>query len=347
MKKTLGLILIVAVLFIMVPWSFAQSDSDRQLAELLAEMQWTAWENNEEEETLEDMFEDLDNFDDFNLEEWEDLSENQDEEHLAAEAILDMIEWNNWSFAWTQRTEIIDITPTSITIETTSVLFDGTPVDTYLISYSNTTIADLSNFQDIMLKEVEVEERNGDMVTVILDDLEPETPYYFIVSPVHPTDPTADGFSMWSQEINVTTAAIAPEITSNTILFQNISHTQESNLITVTWTPTDLVENWLLEIRHSDETTFTRVGTVSMISWSYPINVSQPWNYFIKLQWVADDGSALWAEQIHNIKVEEFEQPENPVQTAPQVWPTTDLIMMLFILAFIVYFVYRFRKAER
>lgn len=82
-----------------------------------------------------------------------------------------------------------------------------------------------------------------EMVTLTLDELDPETRYYIIVSPIHPTDPDIDGFSLSSPEVAATTNPEPVEITSETRLFQNVSYTQNDNSMTVTWDDTSLVEN--------------------------------------------------------------------------------------------------------
>lgn len=132
---------------------------------------------------------------------------------------------------------------TEVTINTTEVLFDGASVNKYNIFYSQSTLSDVSNFDAIQSMEVLVDSRNNGMVTLTLDSLNPETKYYITVTPVHPTDPTADGLKMTSSEVTFTTTASVPVVTPTTKVFEDVSFTQNKNTLTVTWTPTDIVEN--------------------------------------------------------------------------------------------------------
>lgn len=342
MKKIISLFSLVLLLSwtIAVP-IYAQSDSaDKQLADLLSELEWSEIEENTnpavEDTTIEKA-----------PVEKEDTTKTAEEEHDAAEDILDSIEWDEWSFAGPQKIEIDDIKEDGATVITTEVLFDGASVDKYKIFYSLSTLSDISNFDSIQSVEVPVEKRENNMAYLKLKWLTPETKYYITVTPVHPTDPTVDWLNMSSSEVTFTTLAAIPTVTPTTKLFEDVSFTQNKNTLTVTWTPTSLVENGSLQIRHKDDSDYVKVGTVSMASGKYTFTVNKPWSYFLKLHWVSDLWDVLWQEQVQNIKVEAFEQPEAPVQAAPQVGPTTDLIMMLFILAMVIYFVYRFRRIEK
>ena len=58
-------------------------------------------------------------------------------------------------------------------------------------------------------------------------------------------------------------------------------------------------------------------------------------------------GNPTGKEHIQTVKIGEVKAPEKPVEVAPQVWPTTNIIVGLMIFAFMFYFVYRFRKIER
>jgi hypothetical protein len=57
-------------------------------------------------------------------------------------------------------------------------------------------------------------------------------------------------------------------------------------------------------------------------------------------------GNLIGKEHIQTVKVDGVQAPAQPVQTAPQVGPTTDLIIGLMIFAAIIYLVYRFRRIE-
>lgn len=336
MKKIISLL----ALMMMLQWAFAplyiyaaDTAADQQLADLLAELEWSdAQETPKEEAPAPEVVEEKT--------EWQ-------EEHEAAEDILDSIEGDQWAFAWPQKIEVSDIKDGMVTISTTEVLFDWASVNKYNIFYSQSTLSDVSNFDSIQSKEVNVDNRKGNMAYLTLTGLTPETKYYVTVTPVHPTDPTVDWLKMTSSEVTFSTAANAPKITPTTKVFENVSFTQNKNTITVTWTPTNIVKNGSLQVRHKDESNYVKVGTVSMNTGKYTFTVNKSGSYFLKLHWVSNEWDTLWQEQVQNIKIESFDQPEAPVQSAPQVGPTTDLIMMLLVLAMVIYFIYRFRRIER
>ena len=58
------------------------------------------------------------------------------------------------------------------------------------------------------------------------------------------------------------------------------------------------------------------------------------------------EGEPVGKEHIQTMKIEEVETPEEVVEAAPEVGPTTDMIIALLVLSFIVYMVYRFRRAR-
>lgn len=348
MKRIFSLLALVILLNAMVAPIYAQSNTaDEQLADLLNQLWWSEAEEGTEE-VVEPTVEEVPAETEVDEVAEEVVADTTPEEtHDAAEDILDSIEGDNWTFAWPQKIEVMDIKDMMASINTTEVLYDGASVNKYNIFYSESTLSDVSNFDAIQSMEVSVNERKNWMVMLTLDNLNPETKYYVTVTPVHPTDPTADGLKMTSSEVTFTTMASTPVVTPTTKVFEDVSFTQNKNTLTVTWTPTDIVENWVLQVRHKDDGDYTKVGTVGMSSGSYTFTVNKSGSYFLKLHWISDNGDTLWQEQVQNIKVESFEAPEAPVQAAPQVGPTTDLIMMLFILAWLVYGIYRFRRVEQ
>lgn len=58
-------------------------------------------------------------------------------------------------------------------------------------------------------------------------------------------------------------------------------------------------------------------------------------------------GEVVGKEHIQTVKIEEVEAPAEPVETAPQVGPASDMIIGLLVFAMMIYFVYRFRRIER
>lgn len=51
----------------------------------------------------------------------------------------------------------------------------------------------------------------------------------------------------------------------------------------------------------------------------FTFTVSNPGNHFLKVYGIDENGDPVGQEQVQNIKVEEFDQPDDPVQNAPQV----------------------------
>lgn len=151
---------------------------------------------------------------------------------------------------------------------------------------------------------------------------------------------------MISPEVKFQTKAGAPIINPNTRLFESVSYTQSGNTVTVTWTPSTMTEKGLLSIKHGNQQEFTALSTVMLNAGEYTFTVSEPGTHYLLLHGVDAQGEILGQEQVNSIKVDPFENPVEPVVSAPQVGPTTDLIMALLVLGFIVYVVYRFRRID-
>lgn len=332
----------------------AQDTTDEEIADLLAELAGEDIDDtaNEEEVVVEEPAEEVveepapeqEEVTEEPAPEQEAAAEEETEEHNAAEDILDA---ESWKFLGDPRIEIRAIEEDSVTIATRVVTYDDVAVKQYKIYYSETPLSDaLENFDQIMSKDAIVVKTENNMAEIILDGLTEDKKYYVLVAPIHPTDPTADVLEMISSEAQFKTKAGGPVINTNTRVFESVSYKQEGNTISVTWTPTTIVEKGLLSIKHANEDDYMPLATVMMNQGQYSFTVTEDGTHYLLLHGVDDDGTVLWQEQVSSIKVEAFEQPEEPVVSAPQVGPTTDLIMALLVFGFMVYIVYRFRRVE-
>lgn len=275
-----------------------------------------------------------------------------EEEHDAAEDILDDLEDENWDPSSIADIEVDEIGADHATFIITEISYDGTPVENYRVYYSTTTLATVQDYEQIEDAIVEVEEQTEEdeeleegMIEIELENLEPETTYYVLVAPVHPTDETADPISMISDEVTFTTDKEA--VSADTKVFDNVSYTYADNEVTVTWDPSDLAETAEVHIRHQSEGSYTKVGDPEMNDGTISFQIDKTGNYFLKLVALDAEGVAVGKEHIQTVKIDEVEEVEPEVTTAPQVGPTANAIIGLMILSFIIYLVYRFRKIER
>jgi len=275
------------------------------------------------------------------------------EEHDAAEDILDDLEDDKWTPSSIEDIEVDEIGADHATFIITEISYDGTPVENYRIYYSETTLATVQDYDQIddavveveELTEEQMEELEEGMITLKLENLTPETTYFVLVAPVHPTDETADPISMISDEVTFTTEKDA--VSADTKIFDNVSYTYADNNVTVTWDPTDLATTAEVHIRHQSEGSYTMVGDPEIGDGTISFQIDKTGNYFLKLVALNEDGDAVGKEHIQTVKIDEVADIEPEVTTAPQVGPTANALIGLMIFAFIVYLVYRFRRIER
>lgn len=268
------------------------------------------------------------------------------EEHQAAEAILDALDSDKRSYAGEEKIEIKEVTTSSAKIWTTQVKYDGQPVSKYKIYYAETTLAAVQDFNAMPNVIVDVAETSGSMVLLHFTNLEPNKTYYLVVAPVNPIDPLDEPLSFLSDETMFTTqqVVVAPAVTTQ--VFENVSYTYKDSMVTVTWTPTSAAQSAEIHLRHQSEAAYTKVGNAVLQQWTFSFAVSKPGTYFLKLIALNDAWVAVGQEHIQTIKVDEIVTPTQPVQAAPQVWPTTNILIGLMIVAFLSYGIFRFRRLE-
>ncbi len=273
------------------------------------------------------------------------------EEHAAAEDILNNLESDKRSPSSIKDIEVDEIGADTASFIISEISYDGTPIKNYRIYYSETTLATVQDYDQIADAVVEVEDlpegetMDEGKTKVMLENLKPETTYYVLIAPVHPTDETMDPISMISEEVTFTTDKAA--VSADTKIFDNVSYTYADNKVTVTWDPTDLAESAEVHIRHQSEGSYTKVGSPKIKDGTISFQIDKTGNYFLKLVALDADGKAVGKEHIQTIKIDAVEEVVPVVATPPQVGPTANVLIGLMIFAFVVYLVYRFRRIER
>jgi len=270
-----------------------------------------------------------------------------EEDHNAASDILDDIEDDKWAWSAAEDIRVDSTTETSAMIMTTQITYDGTPVERYKIYYSDRTLATFQDYDQIQDVVVTPERTEGTMVYLNLDVLSSEATYYVVVAPVHPTDPTIEPLTMISDEVTFTTQRRA--VSGNAKVFNNVSYTYTDWSVTLTWTPSDDAVDAEIHLRHQSEGVYTKIGSPLMKDGSFNFSVDKSGNYFLKMVALNGEGQSVGKEHIQTVKIEEVvaPNPEKPVEVAPSVGPATDMIVGLLAFAFVMYFVYRFRRIER
>jgi hypothetical protein len=136
--------------------------------------------------------------------------------HNAANKVLDEATKNNWKYAGPEKIESSMVLADAVTIKTTEVLYNGASVEKYRVYYAESslsTITDTSKIKDIILTPTE---KKDGMVSLKLSGLKENTTYFVVVSPVDPTNPSAEALSMISDEISVKTTTNTPAPSANT-----------------------------------------------------------------------------------------------------------------------------------
>ncbi|MDP2670184.1 MAG: hypothetical protein Q8O99_04420 [bacterium] len=180
---------------------------------------------------------------------------------------------------------------------------------------------------------------------MLFEGLSTNQTYYVVVAPVHPTDPTQEPLSFISDEVMFTTQQEVAAPTEK--VFENVSYTYKDSMVTLTWTPSSAAENADIQIRHQSEATYTKVGTPAISDGKFSFSVSKSGTYFLKMTGLDANGSSVGQEHIQTVKIDEVEKPTETVQTAPQVGPTTNIMIGLLVFGVLAYFVSRFRRIER
>lgn len=263
-----------------------------------------------------------------------------DKEHDSAEDVLD----TEWTYSTGEAISVEDITSDSATIKTTEVLYNGKPVAKYKVYLSDKTLPAVQDYDQIVDVTVGIEKVEGRMVYLKVTDLAPNKKYFVIVSPVHPTDPTAEPLTMISDEVSFTTEK--GEIATDTKVFTNVSYTFEGNKVTLTWDPSDLADTAEIYIKYKDsDGDYTRVGTPKLSDGQFVFSVENAGSYFLKMSALNGQGDMVGQEHIQTVKIDEIVKPpvEEVVQKAPKVGPTSDMIIGLMIFAILIYLIYRFR----
>ena len=154
-------------------------------------------------------------------------------EHDAAQDLLDA---DKWSYAWPEKISADNVESTTVTIATTQVLYDNAAVSKYKIYYSDTTIAELADYDKIEDKTVSPDKMADNMVYLTLAGLEAGKTYYIVIAPVAPNDPLGDEIHLISDELKVTTSAAIVD-TSNDKIFTNVSYTYDNGMVRLVWKP--------------------------------------------------------------------------------------------------------------
>lgn len=340
MKKLFALILVMQLVAVITfsPLGVSASTTDEELAALLNALEWWTGIASGSTNTGAD-----------NLPAAADLP--ADEQHQAAEDILNAMDADAWAYAGEEKIEVKNVTSTGATLLVTQVTFSGVPVTKYKVYYSDKTLATVQDFDKIDDVVLDVVSTEGTTVTLNFDKLTPNKTYYVVVVPVHPTDETQEPLSFISDEVMFATqqaiAAGAPsEAGATQKVFENVSYSYKDSQVVLTWTPTSAATKTQIELRHQSESAYTKIGSPAAGDGTFSFTVSKPGTYFLKMSGMDAAGNAVWQEHIQTVKIDEVQKPAEVVQAAPKVGPTTDLMIALMIVSVMVYAGVRYRKAQ-
>ena len=276
--------------------------------------------------------------DDLNLEDdlWDDLAgeEGNTEEDLEA-------------FGYTDQDEVIvkEVGTDYAVLEAPVVkLSNGDTVKQYKVYYSTQSLA-TSNIDatKIKSKTFTFDTINGDKIELKVDGLAPGTTYYAVVVPVNAED--VEGTQ--SKEVTFTTKKIEDKQQEEKhpaaeVEVKNVTYTISGNKVTVKWAPVQWADNIEIYMKALNDENYEKVATVPANTTTYTVEVSKPGEYQIKLTPVDKEGVPVGKDYILTVKVASV--PKKTPKKAPKVWPETNLIVLLLILASIWYFVVRYRR---
>lgn len=326
MKKLFALLLVMQLVTISSLQVFA-STTDQELAALLNDLEWGSGTVVPQEAPAED-------------------DASGTEQHQAAEDILNAMDEDTWAYAGEEKIEVKDVTATWAMLVTTQVTYQGVPVTQYKVYYSDKTLATVQDFDKITDIVLDVVSTEGTMVTLNFNNLTPNKTYYVVIAPVHPTDATQEPLSFISDEVMFTTQqeVVAPAPTQK--IFENVSYTYKDSLVTLTWTPSSAADKAQIDLRHQSEAAYTKIWSPMVNDGTFSFTVSKPGTFFLKMSAMDAAGTAVGQEHIQTVKIDEVQQPEQVVQAAPTVGPTTNLMIALMLFSVVVYAGVKFRKAE-
>ena len=308
------------------------------------------------------------------------------ENHESAEEILDQMDDDKRTYISDKAIKIKNIKETSADLITTIAQFDKKNVEKYRAYYSEKSLSTqkLDLIKDIAITATAIK-GDKDNISLTLNKLKPETKYYVVVSPIHPTDATNEPLTMVTDEVSFTTKSNTPppaekeeekeEVKKedpktdtkakdpaptpapeawpwpNEKVFSNVTYTNSNNTINLV---RDGSMKWVdkaeIHLRHQWESSYSNIGSPSFTSWKFTFNVDKSGNYFLKMKGLDKTGKAAWREHIQTVKVTTVTAPTNnpvPVVTnPPKVWPTTDIMIGLIALGIIFYMMYRFRRTR-
>lgn len=269
--------------------------------------------------------------------------------HNAANKVLDQASNDKWKYAGTEKIESSDITTDGFTIKTTEVLYNGASVEKYRVYYAEnslSTITDTSKIKDEILAPIN---KKDGMVHLRISNLKADTTYFVVVSPVDPTNPSAEALSMISDEISIRTTTATPTAAANTANgLENVSYTYKDNTVTLTWSPLAANSNVDVQVRHQSETAYKKVGTAKGNNGKLSFDVTKSGNYFLKMSAMDGNGTMIGKEHIQTVKVDSVNAPADKpvVQTAPKVGPASNMLFGIGFFALLFYVVYRMRRIE-
>ena len=304
------------------------------------------------------------------------LDEELWEDHDSAEEILD--EDEKWKYAWGAASSISveDSTNTSAKFKITKVLYDGEETTRYRIYYSEQSLASqkLNLIKDTIVNKVD-DPKDSNMVHVELKGLKPETRYYVVISPVHPTDDTIEPLEVITKELNFTTKSTAPvqepkeeepseeptqeepkdaeepveEVKKDYLT--KITNSVKDNSVTLNRDTSETdVDKVNVTLRHTGENKFTEIWSPMYKDGAFTFQVTKIGTYFLKLSALDKEWKILGSEQSKTVKVTNIPDPSQDekvvVTNPPKVGPTTDLLIGLLIFAMMMYMVMRFRRAK-
>lgn len=245
-----------------------------------------------------------------------------------------------WGYTATDSVQVVETTADTATLSTPVIKdWNGSDVKIYKVVTSDKSIKDSD---PLSMKETTFtfEQITWTTLNLVLTGLNPASTYYFLVTPMKDDGVTKVSWDV-SAELSFTTQAHAAAPTVD-LMSANISYTYTWNKVVLTWSPVAWADKLEVFLAWEWDKDKLKMGEVAASAWTFEFEVTKAWSYNVTLIPVNNDWTSVWAEYVQKVDVVEVAAKE---VVAPKVWPATDMLIAIMILASIGYVVFRFRRS--
>lgn len=246
-----------------------------------------------------------------------------------------------WGYTSTDMIQITGATADTVTL-ITPVIMDANQVQikNYKVITSNKSIKDSD---PLSMKEtlLSFEQITWATLNLVVTGLTADTTYYFVIVPLKDDGVTKVSGNESTESTFVTTSAhsAAANVDLSTA---NVSYTFTWTKVVLTWTPVMWVDKLEIFLAWEGDKDKSKLWEVAASAWTFEFAVTKSWSYNVTLMPLTNDGTSVWAEYVQKVEIPEIKQQE---VVAPKVWPATNMLIAIMLIASLWYVVVRFRRS--